>query len=58
MTEQMSWYEWCELQAQALMDRDAEGHLSYETKQKLLRIQSGEIEIMPEDWVRPLEDAT
>lgn len=56
MPEQMSYDEYLNLVATAMIEQDAWGRMEPDTRRKVQAIKDGEIEVMDEGWVRPLED--
>jgi len=54
--EQMTQYEFAELRATAMIELEDFGHMRAATKEKLIAVRDGKIELMEEGWVRPLDD--
>jgi hypothetical protein len=58
MTEQMTYGEYLNLVAQAMIEQEDFGRMGPETRRQVQAIKDGEIEVMDEGWIRPLEDRT
>lgn len=58
MPEYITQYEFAELRAQAMIELEDEGRMRPKTKARVAAIKNGEIIVMGEGEVRPLEDVT